>query len=355
MAGKDARKTIFFVLILAVSCSREGYWTSGRSSHVLAFYYPWYGVPPTSSTWVHWADAGHNPDAYIGGLRDTASTHHPVPDVYDSNDPTTIRRHLQLAEMAGIDGIIVSWWGKGSFEDLALEKLAEQIEDTGSPVKFTVYYEAVPGYDPMNAVDDLSYILEKYRGRASFFTLRGRPVIFVYGRAIFPILWCGGESCPPGTPGEVDWTEITTMMRERYNALFVGDCMTLSFNINMIPELARMGFGGAHFYNPQLDIKTGADMENIYRRLVSESSRNGLLSAATVIPGYDDSHIGRAVTSVVERQGGDLYTRLWRQAHDARPDMILITTFNEWHEGTEIEPSHEFGDLYIRLTRERTR
>ncbi len=35
-----------------------------------------------------------------------------------------------------------------------------------------------------------------------------------------------------------------------------------------------------------------------------------------------------------------------------RPDWVLITTFNEWHEGSEIEPSVEYGSLFITLTNE---
>jgi len=41
---------------------------------------------------------------------------------------------------------------------------------------------------------------------------------------------------------------------------------------------------------------------------------------------------------------------LWEEALRANPDWVLITSWNEWHEGSEIEPSWEYGDLYIRLT-----
>jgi hypothetical protein len=34
----------------------------------------------------------------------------------------------------------------------------------------------------------------------------------------------------------------------------------------------------------------------------------------------------------------------------ADPHWVLVTTFNEWHEGSEIEPSLQFGTKYIELT-----
>ena len=34
------------------------------------------------------------------------------------------------------------------------------------------------------------------------------------------------------------------------------------------------------------------------------------------------------------------------------PDWIFITTWNEWWEHTHIEPSEQFGDQYLQITRE---
>ncbi|MFI0608293.1 MAG: glycoside hydrolase family 99-like domain-containing protein [Anaerolineae bacterium] len=32
------------------------------------------------------------------------------------------------------------------------------------------------------------------------------------------------------------------------------------------------------------------------------------------------------------------------------PDILYVNSFNEWVEGHHIEPSAQFGDLYLRLT-----
>jgi len=41
---------------------------------------------------------------------------------------------------------------------------------------------------------------------------------------------------------------------------------------------------------------------------------------------------------------------LWNAAIKADPDWVMITSFNEWHKGTEIEPSIEYGEKYVELT-----
>jgi hypothetical protein len=55
---------------------------------------------------------------------------------------------------------------------------------------------------------------------------------------------------------------------------------------------------------------------------------------------------------VLEREEGGLYRALWEQALRDQPDWVLINSFNQWHSGTEIEPSAEYGEQYLTLTRE---
>jgi hypothetical protein len=88
-----------------------------------------------------------------------------------------------------------------------------------------------------------------------------------------------------------------------------------------------------------------------YQSWVQLADQAGKISAITVIPGYDDTKI-REPGLAVDRFDGDLYRVQWRHAIEADPHWVLITSFNEWHEGSEIEPSAQFEQKYLDLTAE---
>ena len=74
---------------------------------------------------------------------------------------------------------------------------------------------------------------------------------------------------------------------------------------------------------------------------------------ATVMPGYDDSRI-RSGHVVRDRAHGAYYRRAWQTAIAWHAQAVIITSFNEWFEGTQIEPSQSYGALYLDLTREQS-
>ncbi|NJN99052.1 MAG: hypothetical protein HC875_35645, partial [Anaerolineales bacterium] len=49
---------------------------------------------------------------------------------------------------------------------------------------------------------------------------------------------------------------------------------------------------------------------------------------------------------------GALYRATFDAALTSNPDWLLLSSFNEWVEGTYIEPGVQYGDKYLELTKE---
>ena len=168
---------------------------ASNSPDLLAFYYPWYGTPDVSGYWSHWDDENHNPDNFSDGRREIAAKNYPLLDVYDSNNESLIEKHIEIAKMANIDGFVVSWWGIGSFEDNALIHIQNVSEENN--FEFTIYYETTSGVG--STVNDILYLLNNYADSSSWYKIDGRPVIYIYGRALhqlYPKMWKIGGRDP---------------------------------------------------------------------------------------------------------------------------------------------------------------
>jgi len=76
---------------------------------------------------------------------------------------------------------------------------------------------------------------------------------------------------------------------------------------------------------------------------------------AALGPGYDHSAVPGRQPLVVARRDRrtyiDRWTKLLQLDPKVRPWMVHVETWNEWHEGTDIAHSREYGRSYIVLTR----
>jgi len=298
---------------------------------VLAFYYTWYGRPERHGRWVHWGKV--DPDRHDI----SESTHCPALGAYDSHDPVVIDRHIDQAKAHGLTGFIATWWGQGTFDDRAFLTLLERAEKKN--FKVTVYWETAPGTGQRQvdqAISDLVYVLERYGSSPAFLKVEGKPVVFVYGRVM----------------GQVplrSWPAIVKGVRQK-----AGD--VLLFADGYQAGYARM-FDGIHTYNicDWVQGKEPGELRVLsagsFADAVQLARTHGRISCLTVIPGYDDTKI-RTPGINAERQEGQTYRVLWEEAIKADPDWVLITSWNEWHEGSEIESSWEDGDAYLKLTGE---
>ncbi len=274
---------------------------------VLAFYYLW------------WGDNWFSKDRPV-------VTHQPQLGFYSSSDEKVLARHIAMAKKAGIDGFICSWWGKGGYTDQNLLRLARQCEESG--FKFTILLEEVKHTADLR--EQLDYILSVYTKSEAFLKYQDRPVIFIYSRIL--------DSIPLDSLRSV-----------------VKDYDLAAINYGYAPS-ALNGFFGFYEYLPPCDFSVAAlphDVSVIRQRYLLASAiarRKQKIVALPVMPGFDDRALRKGV-NFLEREEGEYYSRVWEAVLESEPDWVLITSFNEWFEGTEIEPSKEYGDFYLRLTR----
>jgi hypothetical protein len=298
---------------------------------VLAFYYPWYGTPERHGHWVHWdkVDAEHHD---IGSAR-----HYPAKGAYDSYDPQIVDWHIGLAKSNGITGFIASWWGRGTFEDADLPVILDRAAK--ADFKISVYWETAPGKGEdqiAGAVQDLVYLVSQFGTNRAFLKVKGKPVIFVYGRVLGEVPMSSWPAIMSEARAQAgDFLLIADGYRTNYTGFFDG-----LHTYNIAGRMAGK--------NPDTLRATAA---GDFAGAVKLARSHGRISCLTVIPGYDDTKI-RKPGLKADRADGQTYRILWDEAIKAKPDWVLITSWNEWHEGSEIEPSIELGDEYINITRE---
>ena len=320
--------TAIVLFSLTTPCLRGADQTNSPSvarvpHEVLAFHYPWYGP---SRHWGKVDAARHDIEA---------SRDYPLKGAYDSHDPDIIAWQISVAQKYGITGFIASWWGQGTYEDQAVPLVLEAA--TRKNFTVTIYWETAPGKGAAqidNAVNDLVYVLTRYGTNRAFLKTDGKPVIFVYGRVMGQV--------PPTA-----WPEIISRARAKAgNFLLIADGYS---------ERNAGLFDGLHTYNicGSVKGKTPAELRawaaGHYGDAVRLARAHHRIACVTVIPGYDDTKI-RKPGLKADRLDGQVYRVLWDEAIKARPDWVLITSWNEWHEGSEIEPSLEYGDQYLQVT-----
>jgi uncharacterized protein YraI len=296
-------------LMLLVSGSRPA--LAGDPPLVLAFYYAWFD----QNTWTSGLSADQPSQPYI------------------SSEPTTIERHVSQAQAAGIDALIQSWYGPQETNNQT-ETNFRVLLDVAAARGFhaAVDFEtAGPFFPDRNSViDALRHLLTVHAQHPGYLRFEGKPVIFFWRQQRFSV---------------DDWAKIRAQLDPGHNTLWIAEGVDISY---------QAVFDGHHLYSiawsPDVE-HTLTDWSYRVRRYESQNGADRIW-VATTMPGYDDTRTDRADAFAVSRRSGDYYRETWSAALASQPDWVIITSFNEWVEGTMIEPSQGYGSLYLDLTYE---
>ena len=314
---------------------------------VLAIHYPWYGTPTgPSGRWWHWNHARlempeervvgfHDPRRAAGpGRLDVGTTHYPEGGPYDSRDPVRIRAQLAQARAAGLDGLAVSWWGHEREEALGLAELFRHAADAG--LVLAPYYETGELWrrGAAGVAADLTSLLDRHGSEPAWLRVGGAPVVFLYA---------SHRLRPPA------WDGVLSRLAAQGRRLFlIADAPSPEWLTARPDWLGR--FDAVHVYTPVEFLARGRDLGEAYGMLAALGRAAGRPFVPAVAPGFDDREV-RTPGTVVDRAGGATYEQTWRAALSVAPPWILVSSWNEWHEGSEIEPSVEHGRRYLDATR----
>lgn len=291
---------------------------------VAAFYYPWYGNPTVDGRWVHWDQPESEPPEIV------ASDYYPVLGAYSSNDPVVVAQHFAWLRQAGVGVIVSSWWGEGDFSDEAVPLLLEMAERYGLKIAFHI--ENYEGRGPDRLLENIGYLYDHYGEHPAFYRTR-EPSRWSDGpapRGLF-FLWDTGHNHGGGEEvGHEFWIEALDELHSRPEGAIV---------LALGPDPAwvtRGHFDGLYTY-------ADLDLNNLDDLAWSGSVPAGAWYVPTVLPGFRADRIGYEPGLRRPRNNGQRYQRQWDLVINGfrEPQMVTITSFNEWHEGSQIEPASE--------------
>lgn len=151
------------------------------------FYYAWYGSD--DDRYSYWHDNGHSPYSnwFSNYLPDMdPNSFDPENELYRTKDDSTIYWQLNKMKEAKIEVAISSWWGQNRKEDDAFNKIITDVmnrADNPYPnLRWATYFEQEGFSNPSveSIVDDINYIKDKYASQYSYLKIGGKPVVFVY-------------------------------------------------------------------------------------------------------------------------------------------------------------------------------
>jgi glycoprotein endo-alpha-1,2-mannosidase len=323
------------------------------------FYYGWYGNPEFDKEYrgwnhrvnPHWIETTWNDTPPYPGGDDIAANFYPQLGNYSSNDPEVIETHMQQIHDAGIGVVAISWWGRDHFADQSVATILDTAHSFGLKVVFHLepFYTSVEEFRTQ-----LAYISDRYNQHPAIYRLNGLPLYYLYNSFKLE---------------HHDWFSMlnpdnsTTIRNTVLDGVFIS-LWTTQFDGEFT---VKSGFDGFYTYYASDGFAYGSTTSN-WPYLSKFAEEENLICIPCIGPGYIDTRIRPWNEKTTRhRENGKYYEEMMKMAIETNPDFIGITSFNEWFEGTQIEPAvpktipsftyEDYGQdvdplFYIRKTKE---
>jgi glycoprotein endo-alpha-1,2-mannosidase len=303
------RRTLFAIAFLLLACTLYA-----KDRVAFIYYYGWYGNPGYDTDWSHWQENQHQPPW------DVASSYYPKLGAYSSNDPAIIDQHMSWIASTGIRVLIYSWWGK---EDRTHE-VARLVLDAAAQYNLSVSFliEPYEGRTTKSICEDIEFLIAEFGQHSAFFRM-SKPTSFGNTEEQRPFFFIYNPDYP-----EDDLRLLSDTVHQSAN----NSILLLHSTDAGLVERAHAD--GIFAYEAVVDIV------HFYDGIQKTVAMNGGIFVPCVAPGFsidrfqnNDSPLHRT------RNKGKSYDRWWKKTIIADPEFVAVISFNEWHEGTQIEPA----------------
>jgi glycoprotein endo-alpha-1,2-mannosidase len=319
------------------------------SPMVGVYYYPWYGAGPGTP--------GHT-------FNDTLRAHLtpeqqlPAAGAKSSRDPDVIAAHIDQSHQGNISMWSMSWWGPNSYEDQTIRQNI-LTNPRASELEYTIHYESVgrfgndfanPNFS--NFLPDFRYLAQNIWSNPNYMRINGRPVVMMYlTREYFKTA--------------SSWAVLANVRQSiqqefGYNPYIIGDdffgtspvdtARAAQFDAITDFDVYGTAFSGGVATQTRVNTLAG-----IYSNAQKAAQSIGVGFVPTASPGYNDRAVPRnnaPAPRYLTELGPSAQGSLWKAVlNDAVlphtdpsvNDLLMVNSFNEWHEDTQIEASTVSG------------
>ncbi|MFT3740621.1 MAG: glycoside hydrolase family 71/99-like protein [Breznakibacter sp.] len=303
---------------------------------VFVHYMTWFETKETNgnNTWgMHWTMGNKNPDVTDQqGKREIASHFYPLIGPYASGDKDVVEYHLLLMKYAGIDGVMVDWYGTHDVYDYAkiranTEAVAEMLGKVG--LELSIVYEdrttnavVEQGKASSNVIaakEDMLYLQSNFFAKPYYAKINGQPLLLVFGPGVLQT--------------ESEWTSVFSPINPKPWLLTLW---------NELQDAGRNAKGEyAWVYMDQTHLSDFYDSRVPNVNFSIGSAYPGFVDFYTEGGWPDDIH-----WTIPHNNGATLDETL-QMSSDAGIDYLQLVTWNDFGEGTIIEPTSEFGFGYL--------
>ena len=318
-----------------------------------AYYYPWY-----------YNDFHHREKSdYLRRRLDPPQE--PVLGEYNDRHVSTIQQHLKWCLQYNINLWVTSWWGPGKREDTTTQVIMDYLESQSSASEFKValFYETLGRikespkgsgqYDTSNVKSDLRHIAEIYFARPNYLRINGQPVLFVYLtrtldkkkllKDVIALMRKGAS--------EAGFHDIYIVGDHAFGKLPKDECLEAFDVLQAVTNYDVFGSMKRPLYAGTAGVEAFREQQEGWRT-AAKSQNCAFIPSVT--PGFNNlvnkdlsaisyGPMSRRLSKTDKE--GSLFSALLQNAtalvDENAMNILMITSWNEYHEDSQIEPVKE--------------